>query len=531
MIKRINNTVKCAVLCSALFTLSVGIVNAQSNLEGEFLSITNKYNQEDIIVENGISIRQGETLDLSQLSGWELSNNKTVEIDENGIMRPINEGTVYLSNEIDKKVYIIEVYVSNKLPQVHYDNEREINVVDRDYYKVFVDPGHGGSDNGASGFGLLEDELNLQISNIVEKKLKEKGIEVKMSRTSDKFIPLIERSEMANDYGADLFISIHQNSFEKESANGIETYYHTNKEDEKPYSDEIQNNTIKETGATNRGVKSANFSVIRESDMPSSLFESGFISNKSENSKLRDPIYQDKLASGIVNGIETYLKDNIKLTPQITTEKTLVKDIYKYDAGSGKYLTYINGKGYSQYSYLNKAGSYAFTPSSWIKAAGLDISMPTSDNGYTVSIKNNYMLKYNDAKDLLKSIKLGQKSQKEILTELSMIEDSFNQSETSINNIEEHTNAKSSYTKTLTDDIYKYDIGKGNYLTYINGKGYSQYSYVTSNGKYAFTPSSWMTVAGVDVTMPNSTNGYTMKINNPYIEKYDNVINEIKRSL
>ncbi len=118
-----------------------------------------------------------------------------------------------------------------------------------------MDPGHGGIDDGASGFGHLEDELNLQVAKIVESKLKQKGIEVKMSRTSDVYISLAERAQMANSYGADAFISIHQNSSDNQSASGIETYYHIDKIGYKPYSNEIQTNAIQETGAKDRGCK------------------------------------------------------------------------------------------------------------------------------------------------------------------------------------------------------------------------------------------------------------------------------------
>lgn len=129
-----------------------------------------------------------------------------------------------------------------------------------------------------------------------------------MSRESDEFIKLGERANMANQYGADVFVSIHQNSADAESAHGIETYYHPNKGMYEPLAKDIQDNAINQTGARNRGVKSSNLAVLRESNMPSSLFESGFVSNPQEYNKLINPAYQDKLATGIVDGIERYLK-------------------------------------------------------------------------------------------------------------------------------------------------------------------------------------------------------------------------------
>ena len=353
---KINKAVKNIVVGSILSTLpmlsNVSIANAQGNLESEFLSIANQYDSEDIVVENGISIKKGETLDLSKASGWEMSNDNTVKIDENGVVHPINEGTVFLSKEINEKVHIIEVHVSSNETKLIASTRMAAAVAtaaDRDYYKVFVDPGHGGIDDGASGFGHLEDELNLQVAKIVESKLKQKGIEVKMSRTSDVYISLAERAQMANSYGADAFISIHQNSSDNQSASGIETYYHTDKIGYKPYSDEIHTNAIQETGAKDRYVKSANFAVIRETNMPSALFESGFITNQEESKKLADPVYQDKLASAIANGVETYLKENIKLSgkPTDPQEKPPVDKVINTGVVTSSSLNVRSGYGTS----------------------------------------------------------------------------------------------------------------------------------------------------------------------------------------
>jgi len=206
--------------------------------------------------------------------------------------------------------------------------------------------------------------------------------------------------------------------------------------------------------------------------------------------------------------------------------KSLTKDIYKYDAGKSKHLTYINGKGYSQYLYLNKSEKYAFTPSSWMVAAGLNVSMPTSSNNYTMMIDNPYITMYNQANELLNDMKSSKVSKEYVKKQLQQIE----KVKTEEVKVDQSINAlsKSAPKKSLTNDIYKYDAGKGKYLTYINGKGYSQYSYLNKSGKYAFTPSSWMVAAGLNVSMPTSSNGYTMKIDNPYITRYNNVIKQIE---
>ncbi|MDU1539640.1 MAG: SH3 domain-containing protein [Paeniclostridium sordellii] len=290
---------------------SIVPVSANGNLESELTTVMNKYKSENIVVEDGVSLRKGESLDLSAHPNWEKSNENTVEISDNGIVTPINPGTVFLSQKIGDKVHIIEVHVARN--RVRTYSFAAMSKVNRDHYKVFVDPGHGGQDSGAVGNGHYEDELNLSIAKKVEQKLIAKGIEVKMSRNSDEFISLGDRANMANQYAPDVFVSIHQNSAGTTSANGIETYYHTNKGEYQPYAQDIQTNSINETGARSRGIKSANFAVLRETNMPAALFESGFITNPNESANLADPSYQDKLANGIANGIEKYLKENVKL--------------------------------------------------------------------------------------------------------------------------------------------------------------------------------------------------------------------------
>ena len=216
---------------------------------------------------------------------------------------------------------------------------------------------------------------------------------------------------------------------------------------------------------------------------------------------------------------------SLDATPRNSNKPTssLTKDIYKYDAGKGKYLTYINGKGYSQYSYLNKAGTYAFTPSSWMTAAGLHVSMPNSENNYKMNIENAYKIRYEYAQKVLVEAKKGNITPFEIASALENIE-------------KYHANTDEVLTKatpprTLTKDIYKYNAGTDKYATYINGKGYSQYVYLNKGGTYAFTPSSWMKAAGLEITMPSSSNGYVMKITNPYLSKYNETVKQIKSYL
>ena len=400
--KLIKYIVTFGIISATTAVGSIVPVSANENVEAEFSAVMDKYKNEEVVVDDGVSLRKGETLNLSKNPNWEMSDNDTVKISEDGIVTPVNSGTVFLSQKIDDKVHILEVYVpQNKIRAYSF---AAMPKVDRDHYKVFVDPGHGGEDSGAVGYGNYEDELNLQVANKVRQKLESKGIEVKMSRTSDEFISLGDRAKMANSYAPDVFVSIHQNSADATSANGIETYYHTNKSDHKPYAQDVQTKAIGETNARNRGVKSANFAVLRETNMPAALFESGFITNQNESANLASSSYQDKLATGIANGIEKYLKENIEINgsgekpvdpeqPSTTKTGTVTASTLNVRSGYGssysKIGTLSNGakveivESKDGWHKIKYNGGYGYVSGDYIKVDGSTTPPPT-DPGDTV---------------------------------------------------------------------------------------------------------------------------------------------------
>lgn len=334
--KILENVLSIGLICALSIIGSSTVSNANESLESQLQSVIQSYGDSKVDVEDGISLHIGETEDFSKNPNWKLSNDNVVSIDEKGQLKAIGSGTVFLSQKIGDKVHIIEVYV----PSMKQKSSRLFSAKvtpKRDYYKVFVDAGHGGIDSGANGFGKNEAQLNLEVAKKVEQKLKEKNIQVEMSRETNEFVELGERARLANNYGADVFVSIHQNSADAESANGIETYCHPDKKVYSPLALEIQNNAIAQTGARNREVKYSNLAVLRESNMPSALFESGFISNKTEYNKLIDPSYQDKLATGIADGVEKYLKNTVDLgyLPVISTGVVVNTDEVNVRAGYG----------------------------------------------------------------------------------------------------------------------------------------------------------------------------------------------------
>ena len=405
--KNIRNLILLTMMVSLPILSKPSVVNADS-IEDEFSSVINKYDLKDVVVEPGVYLTKGETLDLSQYPNWELSDNETIEINSNGIAKAVNEGTVFLSQRIGEKVYIVEIYVPSEISTVNLESR---GAKSRGYYKVFIDAGHGGTDPGALGYGYRESDLNLQVAKKVESKLKSKGIDVKMSRNSDIFYSLSERAEMANDYGADAFVSIHQNSAEAKSANGIETYYNRKKEEDRPLSNDIQKQVISQTGANNRGVKNAEFTVLVKSEMISALVECGFITNESEVKKLSDPSYQDKLATGIADGIEEYLKSNVIIEEsQITViGKVVNADILNVRKGpsisfditgtlSGGDKVKIIGESNGWYK-IEYNGTYGYVSESYIE---LDYTEPDQDNKINFTDVSKDYWAYSQIQDFVK---------------------------------------------------------------------------------------------------------------------------------
>ncbi|MBP3950076.1 N-acetylmuramoyl-L-alanine amidase [Bacillus suaedae] len=172
---------------------------------------------------------------------------------------------------------------------------------------IAIDAGHGGKDGGAAYDGIVEKELVLDVALRVEKKLEAQGARVVMTRRDDTFIELVNRAKIANEANASSFISIHANGFRLESANGTETYW-SKDNNSKELATLIQNLLYQELGTTNRGVKSNDYSVLRNTKMPAVLVELGFLSNKSDSDKLKTTKYREKAANAIYEGIVEYYR-------------------------------------------------------------------------------------------------------------------------------------------------------------------------------------------------------------------------------
>ena len=176
------------------------------------------------------------------------------------------------------------------------------NGVTSNIRKVFIDPGHGGTDPGASGNGLYEKEVVLSIAKKVGNILISKGFDVEFSRSTDTYVSLSDRAAQANAWDADLFVSIHCNSATSSSANGTECYTSpTANTSTKSLSKNMASALASKLALTNRGHKEANFAVLRLSNMPSILIETAFINNANDANKLKTR--ENDFASVIANQI------------------------------------------------------------------------------------------------------------------------------------------------------------------------------------------------------------------------------------
>jgi N-acetylmuramoyl-L-alanine amidase len=228
--------------------------------------------------------------------------------------------------------------------------------------RIVIDPGHGGHDPGTTARGLTEAALTLDIALRLEKLLqKELGVEVVLTRRSDVYVPLEERTAIANRHNADLFLSIHANSSRNTGAKGIETYFLSfasspeaeavaarensaseremhqlpdlvkaitlnNKLDEsRDFANMVQDALVSNLKRTNkdvrsRGVKKAPFVVLIGAAMPSVLAEISFLTNKQELSLLKTSAYKDRIAQALNAAVLRYRR-SLKSAAATTVER------------------------------------------------------------------------------------------------------------------------------------------------------------------------------------------------------------------
>lgn len=262
------------------------------------------------------------------------------------------------SQEFKSKISVngktISIYYTDKVSKTEQVNKNIKNILYLPSKKTIVlDAGHGGKDVGAVGSSReYEKDLVLSLALKIGKNLQSRGYKVFYTRTNDTFIGLRNRTTYANEKNADLFISIHANASDKKTFHGVETFFLSpdrsnrsknvaaleNKADidemnyfaKQTYLNFFNNKKIiaanklaldvqqgmlsilkpKYKDIRDGGVREAPFWVLVGAQMPAILIEAGYISNTTERKRMFDPRYQDLLAKGIANGLDSYFAKN-----------------------------------------------------------------------------------------------------------------------------------------------------------------------------------------------------------------------------
>ncbi len=260
------------------------------------------------------------------------SRHTTIDFTKNSRFTQINRMPVYLgfsTVEMKGQLFIAVADYQHVLqpiltPQV-FEGKPELR-------RVVIDVGHGGKDNGTRNdtYGLLEKDLTLNVADRLKKLLEKAGFQVKLTRSSDVFIPLEKRSEIANRFGADFFISLHFNSAASPEPSGFEVFALTPQnqpstkkpkptaEDAERFSGNdndpwnmmaayhVERALVQGLGGPDRGVKRARFSVLRDLNCPGVLVELGFLSHTETAKRVRSADYRQLIAQSLCQGVMAY---------------------------------------------------------------------------------------------------------------------------------------------------------------------------------------------------------------------------------
>ena len=215
------------------------------------------------------------------------------------------------ANRAEKKSarVVIDIAKDNVISEENFSVEDKV---------VVIDAGHGGSDKGAVGLnGVTEKSVTLAVALKVERLLQESGAKVIMTRRTDIDVASASASDVQElqarvnktPPSADIFISIHCNAFSNPKSNGMETLYYSGSRAGRKLAELLNEELANYGGRLNRGVKVANFYVLKHSNCPASLVELAFVTNPTEESLLADESYQQELAKAIAVAVNRYFNE------------------------------------------------------------------------------------------------------------------------------------------------------------------------------------------------------------------------------
>ncbi|HEY9645836.1 MAG TPA: N-acetylmuramoyl-L-alanine amidase [Chroococcidiopsis sp.] len=225
-----------------------------------------------------------------------------------GDITPLNNQVLALNLQRAAAQIPVQPPIGTQTPAIPTDLPR----VPNSRVVIVVDPGHGGSDPGAVGIGgLRETDIVLPVALQVAQILEQQGVQAVLTRQNETTVELEPRVQTAERANADLFVSIHANSISlsRPDVNGIETYYHSAQG--LPLARVLHNSLLQLPGAIDRGVRQANFYVLRNTSMPAVLLELGFVTGAQDARRMSDPNSRSQIATAIARGILQYIQRNL----------------------------------------------------------------------------------------------------------------------------------------------------------------------------------------------------------------------------
>lgn len=330
-----------AVFGTAAAKSKVELTNIKAyDIDGEHVRVEIFYNgnlkSEDVstsVQDNVLAVAMKNTTPgrISRIAGTQIENPELIErITSKEIEVGRTVTRIAFAAEIPDDAYKISVQPGTrsekKSARVVIDvSKSALNFADPDSENfsagdriIVLDPGHGGSDTGAVGpYGTTEKAVTLAVALKAEKLLQAEGFRVVMTRRTDIDVASPNASNVAELQSrvdkippqAELFISIHCNAFTNPASHGMETYYHSANQGGQRLAQLLNEELAKYGNLFNRGVKAANFYVIKRASCPASLIELGFITNPDEEVLLDDENYQNSLANAITNAVKRFLSN------------------------------------------------------------------------------------------------------------------------------------------------------------------------------------------------------------------------------
>lgn len=260
-----------------------------AGLELAHMSMNDLYTQKKIVIDLG-----------GDYSSFFKEGIMTIQDNKVNQFYMVTEGTTKLVID-EKTIQAINVYESPTTIQIELVKPKE-------KYKqiVVIDAGHGGTDGGSSANGIKEKEINLEQTMLIYELLeKDPNIKVYATRKEDVYPALKDRTNLANDIEADIFVSVHNNSAGA-TAKGTEVLYYPSTSDSrsKEMAQIVQNKIIAACGNVDRKIKARpDLVVLNSSKMPAILLEGGFLTNAEDAAKMKDPNYNQTYARAVYEGI------------------------------------------------------------------------------------------------------------------------------------------------------------------------------------------------------------------------------------